>query len=203
MPLINTPRARPTDREVEDRGMMIRSLYPVVNQNEEVLAILDAGVLLNGNFTFVDVIRDLVYGPGSLIEGSIGTVTVFPEDVRITTNVPTRPGEQALGTRVSNEVRSNVLDHGNTWIARAFVINDWYISSYEPIIDIDGNRVGMLYAGFLDAPFRQSLIKALIVLILLFFALMGLTGLVAIKGAKSIFKPIELMSSVVQATRRG
>ena len=203
LPLIDTPRARPTDRVIEDRGMMIRALYPIVDEQGVVLAILDAGVLLNGNFTFVDVIRDLVYGPGSLIKGSIGTVTVFLEDVRITTNVPIRPGERALGTRVSNEVRSNVLDQGHTWIARAFVVNDWYISSYEPIIDIDGNRVGMLYAGFLEAPFRQSLINALIVLILLFFALMGLTGLVAVKGAKSIFKPIELMSSVVQATRRG
>ena len=203
LPLIDTPRARPTDRIVEDRGMMIRALYPIVDEQGDVLAILDAGVLLNGNFTFVDVIRDLVYGPGSLIKGSIGTVTVFLEDVRITTNVPIRPGERALGTRVSNEVRSNVLDQGNTWIARAFVVNDWYISSYEPIIDIDGNSVGMLYAGFLEAPFRQSLINALIVLIMLFFALMGLTSLVAVKGAKSIFKPIELMSSVVQATRRG
>ena len=203
LPLIDTPRARPTDRKIEDRGMMIRSLYPVIDQHGNVQAILDAGVLLNGNFTFVDVIRDLVYGPGSLIKGSIGTVTVFLEDVRITTNVPIRPGERALGTRVSNEVRSNVLDQGNTWIARAFVVNDWYISSYEPIIDIDGNSVGMLYAGFLEAPFRQSLINALIGLILLFFVLMGLTGLVAVKGAKSIFKPLELMSSVVQATRKG
>jgi len=203
LPLIATPRARPTDKLVEDRGMMIRALYPVIGSRDEVLAILDAGVLLNANFTFVDVIRDLVYGPGSLRSGSIGTVTVFLDDVRITTNVPIRPGERALGTRVSNEVRTNVLDQGHTWIARAFVVNDWYISSYEPIIDVDGNRVGMLYAGFLEAPFRQALINALIVLVLLFFALMGLTALVAVKGAKSIFKPLELMSSVVQATRKG
>ena len=203
LPLIDTPRARPTDKLVEDRGMMIRALYPVIDSEANVLAILDAGVLLNANFTFVDVIRDLVYGPGSLTPGSIGTVTVFLDDVRITTNVPIRPGERALGTRVSNEVRTNVLDQGNTWIARAFVVNDWYISSYEPIIDVDGNRVGMLYAGFLEAPYRQSLINALIVLVLLFFALMGLTALVAVKGAKSIFKPLELMSSVVQATREG
>ena len=203
LPLIDTPRARPTDKLVETRGMMIRALYPVIGSQGQVLAILDAGVLLNANFTFVDVIRDLVYGPGSLRSGSIGTVTVFLDDVRITTNVPIRPGERALGTRVSNEVRTNVLDQGHTWIARAFVVNDWYISSYEPIIDVDGNRVGMLYAGFLEAPFRQALINALIVLVLLFFALMGLTALVAVKGAKSIFKPLELMSSVVQATRKG
>ena len=67
LPLIDTPRARPTDKTVEDRGMMIRALYPIVDSEGRVLAILDGGVLLNGNHTFVDVIRDLVYGPGSLI----------------------------------------------------------------------------------------------------------------------------------------
>jgi two-component system NtrC family sensor kinase len=61
----------------------------------------------------------------------------------------------------------------------------------------------MLYAGFLEAPFRQSLINALIVLVLLFLVLMGLTSLVAVLGAKSIFKPIERMSSVVHAIRQG
>ena len=203
LPLIPTVRARPSDKTEENRGMMIRALYPVADTNGQILAILDAGILLNGNFTFVDVIRDLVYGPGSLIEGSIGTVTVFLDDVRITTNVPIRPGERALGTRVSDEVRTIVLDNGETWIDRAFVVNDWYISSYEPILDIDGNRVGMLYAGFLEAPFRQALTNALIVLILLFLALMVLTGLVAVLGAKSIFKPLEQISSVVQATRAG
>ena len=203
LPLIMTARAHPTEKKVEDRGMMIRALYPIIDTQGKILAILDAGVLLNANFTFVDVIRDLVYGPGSLIEGSIGTVTVFLDDVRITTNVPISPGERALGTRVSDEVRSIVLDQGKTWIDRAFVVNDWYISSYEPIIDFDGKRVGMLYAGFLETPFRHSLLQALAVLVLLFFALMGLTSFVAVKGAKSIFKPIELMSSVVHATRKG
>ena len=203
LPLITTPRARSTDKTIEDRGMMIRALYPIFDTDQKVLAILDAGVLLNANFSFVDIIRDLVYGPGSLIEGSIGTVTVFLDDVRINTNVPIQTGERALGTRVSNEVRTIVLDQGKTWINRAFVVNDWYISSYEPIIDINGNRVGMLYAGFLEAPFRQSLINALIVLVLLFLVLMGLTSLVAVLGAKSIFKPIERMSSVVHAIRQG
>ncbi|MFT5664760.1 MAG: two-component system NtrC family sensor kinase [Gammaproteobacteria bacterium] len=203
LPLIQTPRARETNKLVEDRGMMIRSLYPIIGADKQILAILDAGVLLNANFSFVDVIRDLVYGPGSLIKGSIGTVTVFLDDVRITTNVPIRPGERALGTRVSDEVRTIVLDQGHTWIDRAFVVNDWYISSYEPIIDVNGNRVGMLYAGFLEAPFRQSLINALIGLVLVFITLMGLTSLVAVRGAKSIFKPIERMSSVVHATWEG
>ena len=203
LPLIVTPRARPTPRQQEDRAMVIRALFPIKDASGKLLAVMDGGVLLNGNFSFVDTIRDLVYGAGSLLEGSIGTVTVFLDDVRITTNVPLRPGERALGTRVSNEVRNRVLDQGEVWIDRAFVVNDWYISSYEPILDTAGERIGMLYAGFLEAPFRSALYKGLAVLGLLFLVLMVFSALLAVQGAKSIFKPLERISEVAHATRAG
>ena len=203
LPLVKTPRARASDRKLEDRAMVIRAIYPVKDSRGEVVALLDSGVLLNENFKFVDAIRDLAYGEGSLPEGSIGTVTVFLEDVRISTNVPLNEGDRALGTRVSNEVRTKVLDQGITWIDRAFVVNDWYVSSYEPIIDIDGNRVGMLYAGFLEKPFRDALWRALAVLVLMFLGLMLLSAWAAIRGARKIFKPIEKMSDVVHSTQEG
>ena len=123
--------------------------------------------------------------------------------MRITTNVPLAPGERALGTRVSEEVRSRVLDHGKSWIDRAFVVNDWYISAYVPILDETGKRVGMLYAGYLEAPYRTLLWQALGVLIFLFLVLMFLSWLVAVRGAESIFKPLEAMARVVHATRAG
>lgn len=203
LPLIDTPRARPGERQVEDRGMVIRAIYPVKDSRGEVVALLDGGVLLNRDFDLVDAIRDLVYGEGSLPQDSIGTVTVFLDDVRISTNVPLHPGERALGTWVSDEVRSRVLDEGRTWIDRAFVVNDWYISSYEPIVDVDGRRVGMLYAGFLETPFRLSLWRALALLVLMFVLLMLISSVVAVIGAKSIFRPLEAMSRVVRATREG
>jgi two-component system NtrC family sensor kinase len=203
LPLIETERARPTNRRIEDRGMVIRAVYPAKDSQGKVVALLDGGVFLNSNFGFVDTIRDLVYGPGSLPEGSIGTVTVFLDDVRISTNVALKPGERALGTRVSNEVRKRVLVQGNVWIDSAFVVNDWYISSYEPIVDINGQRVGMLYAGYLEAPFRTAFWQALGVLVLLFIVLMVLSAWLSIRGAKSIFKPLEAMSAVVKATRDG
>ena len=203
LPLVETVRAGPTSKKIEDRGMVIRAIYPAKNAKGKVVALLDGGVLLNSNFVFVDTIRDLVYGPGSLPEGSIGTVTVFLDDVRISTNVALKPGERALGTRVSNEVRKKVLEQGEVWIDSAFVVNDWYISSYEPIVDINGERVGMLYAGYLEAPFRMAFWKALGVLVLLFIVLMILSAWLSIRGAKSIFKPLEAMSAVVKATRDG
>jgi two-component system NtrC family sensor kinase len=201
--LVDTPRAKPILHNVEDRGMMLRMVYPIRGPTNKIIALLDGGVLLNRNFTFVDRIRDLVYGPGSLIEGSLGTVTVFIDDVRITTNVQDESGERALGTRVSQEVRTQVLEQGETWINSAFVVNDWYISAYEPIYDVGGERVGILYVGFLEAPFSQILRNALLILFLFFIFVMLISSWFAIRGAKFIFKPIEQMTSVVKGTHAG
>ncbi|MCB1800285.1 MAG: cache domain-containing protein [Gammaproteobacteria bacterium] len=201
--LVQTKRARPTQRTIEERGMVIRAWHPVHDADGTLIAMLDGGVLLNNNFAFVDAIRDLVYGPGSLPAGSRGTVTVFLYDVRISTNVPRSPGTRALGTRVSEEVSRAVLDRGDKWIDRAFVVNDWYISAYEPIVSSAGQRVGILYAGYLEAPYRAALWKTLGVLVLLLLGLLALYAALAVRGAKSIFDPLERMSLVVQATRRG
>jgi len=201
--LIDTPRAAPTEKTTEDRAMVIRVLQRVYGSAGNMLGVLEGGLLINRNYAFVDEIRDLVYGPGSLAEGSRGTVTVFMDDVRITTNVPSNDDTRALGTRVSVEVRNTVLGEGIPWIDRAFVVNDWYISAYEPIIDVNGHRVGMLYAGYLEAPFRSDLnrgiaLSAAVVLAGTLFAV-----LVATVGAKSIFKPMESIATVVRATAAG
>ncbi|MCK5337025.1 MAG: cache domain-containing protein [Gammaproteobacteria bacterium] len=201
--LIDTPHAKPIQHKVEDRGMMLRMIYPVRDTSNRVIAMLDGGVLLNRNFNFVDSIRDIVYAPGSLMEGSLGTITIFIDDVRISTNVIVESGERALGTRVSQEVRRQVLEEGETWIDRAFVVNNWYISAYEPIYDVTGQRVGILYAGFLETPFSQLHRNALLVLFLLFVIVTLMSSGFAIRGAKSIFKPIEQMMTVVRGTHLG
>jgi two-component system NtrC family sensor kinase len=201
--LVPTERAAPSDRLVEERAMVVRAVAPIRDVNGTLVALLDGGVVINRDFQLVDAVRDLVYGPGSLPEGSRGTVTVFLEDVRISTNVPLVPGERALGTRVSREVLDSVLTRGETFVDRAFVVNDWYISAYEPIVDVDGRRVGMLYTGFLEAPFRDA--YAHTVLIVLAMLLLGvlLAGVVAVLGARAIARPVELMAAVARDLQAG
>lgn len=203
LPLVYTPHAEPTSRTIEDRAIVIRVVHPVRDAQGHVIAALDGGVLLNNNFSFVDRIRDLVYEPGSLPETGWGTVTVFLDDVRITTNVPLAQGERALGTRVSQAVSERVLARGEKWVDRAFVVNDWYISAYEPIADVYGDRVGMLYAGYLEAPYRDVYLKAMTVLSIAICAAVFFAGWVVVRGAKSIFQPVEEMTDVVRATQRG
>lgn len=203
--LRDTPYATPSTKKVENRALVVRAVYPVKNSRGVLVALLDGGVLLNRNFGFVDAIRDLVYEKGSIAEGGWGAVTVFLEDVRISTNVPYNhdDGERALGTLVSSEVRSQVLEDGGKWIDRAFEVNDWYISGYEPIVDVNDKRVGMLYAGYVETPLRSALYQAIAILSLLLVLAMVIGAIQAIRGAKSIFHPIESMTAVVRAEQAG
>jgi two-component system NtrC family sensor kinase len=203
IPLVETPRAAPSDRSVEDRAMVIRAIVPVRDPKGTMVALLDGGVVLNKSFGLVDDIRNLVYGPDSLVEGSFGSVALILDDVRISTNVPVSPGERALGTRVSAAVRASVLERGNTWVDYAFVVNEWYISAYEPISDAYGKRVGMLYTGFLEAPFRYAYYRTLGAALLLLLLGMLVASLVVVRGATSIFKPIESIAAVVRDIRKG
>lgn len=201
--LLPTPRAAPSERELEDRGMVMRSVVPVSDLNGTTVALLDGGVLVNRNYTLVDAVRDLVYGPGTLAEGSIGTVTIFLDDVSISTNVLLEPGERALGTRVSEVVRDRVLGSGVRWVARAFVVNDWFVSAYEPIVDVAGERVGMLHTGFLEAPYRRAYEQALWVSIAVLLTVGLLVVLGGLYGARRIFSPIERIVATVRAIQAG
>lgn len=187
----------------DERGLLVRAAVPVLDGSGAVLAVLDGGVLLNRNFRLVDEIRDLVYGPGTLLPGAIGTATLFLDDLRVSTNVPLHAGERALGTRVSPGVRAQVLEHGERWLGRAFVVNAWYVSGYAPVLDVHGVRVGMLYTGFLEAPFREAwddTAGALIGACLLADALLGAFALWL---ARSIFRPLERLLAVARAVRGG
>jgi two-component system NtrC family sensor kinase len=89
-------------------------------------------------------------------ERNVGTVTLFQRDLRIATNVLDDAGGRALGTRLSSPVFESVLERGEVWAAPAFVVNDWYITAYQPLQDPRGEVIGALYVGLLQAPFMEK-----------------------------------------------
>lgn len=195
--ILPTLQAAPDERQSETRGMVIHAAAPINGTDGRLLGVVEGGMLLNGNLGFVDTINAIVYRDGSLPLGSQGTATLFLDDTRIATNVRLFEGERALGTRVSQKVREYVLEQGNTWLDTAFVVNDWYVSGYEPVIDSFGNRVGMLYVGFLEEPFRSAKENALAVIFAL-FAFISLIGAAwSLYWARGIFRPIEQMNRTI------
>ena len=200
--LVPTRAARPTQQEAETRGMVIHSAAPVTLPDGRAAALV-GGRLLNRNLGFIDTINALVYREQSLPEGSQGTATLFLDDVRISTNVRLFENVRALGTRVSAAVRDRVLAEGQTWLDRAFVVNDWYISAYEPIVDSRGERVGMLYVGFLETPFRQAKLTSALTIVALFLLIAALSVPIFLSWAGRIFRPLERMTRTIARVEAG
>ncbi|MEJ7929086.1 cache domain-containing protein [Ramlibacter sp. AN1015] len=203
VPLVPTRNATPTERTVEDRALTVLASVPVRGDAGETIAVLRGGVLLNQNLPFIDHINRIVYPEGALPFGSQGTATLFLDDVRVTTNVRLFQDRRAVGTRVSQAVRDAVLGRGSTWLDSAFVVNDWYVSAYEPLLDGQGRRVGMLYVGFLEQPFRLVKWAMLAGIGVLFLAVMALAAMFSLRLARGIFQPVEQMDRTIRRVEEG
>jgi len=89
-----------------------------------------------------------------------GACTIFQrmndagDMLRVCTNVQKLDGSRAIGTYIPrmepdgkpNPVIAQVLQ-GQTYQGRAFVVNKWFITAYEPILDQNKKVVGMLFVG--------------------------------------------------------
>jgi two-component system NtrC family sensor kinase len=203
MEFVPTPKAKSRPEKEETGGMMLKTAVPILDINGNVLGTLYGGTFLNRNFEVVDKIKDVVYR-GELYKGKeTGTATIFQWDLRISTNVKNQSGLRAIGTRVAKDVYDQVLENGRAWVDRAFVVNDWYIAAYDPIRNIKGEIIGILYVGTLEEPYtdlRRNVIYS-------FFgvAFLGLVvvWLLAYFITRSITRPIDKLMKATEGIAEG
>jgi len=169
---IPVPKEKPARKIEETSGMVLKSAHPVTDFNGEVLGALTGGVLLNRNYEIVDRIKNIIFKDAKYKGKEIGTATIFLGDLRISTNVMDREGNRAIGTRAMQEVQSQVLGKGMPWIHRAFVVDDWYITAYEPIRDVQDKIIGILYVGMMES--KYAAMKEKLILLFFFFSMTGM-----------------------------
>lgn len=97
---------------------------------------------IHNNFIIVDTIK---------AKTGLATATIFQKIdegyLRISTNVMKLNGERAVGTFIPNDSPViKTIEKGETFRGRAYVVNDWYLTAYEPIY-LDGKIQGILYVG--------------------------------------------------------
>ncbi|GEM_PF-2487335 len=105
-------------------------------------------ISLYHNYTIVDMIRNLVGGTCTIFQ-----VVGDGDILRITTNVEKKNGKRAINTFIPrinpdgtpNPVVQTVLK-GDTFYGKAYVVNAWYLTAYEPIY-YNNTIVGVLYVG--------------------------------------------------------
>ena len=87
-----------------------------------------------------------------LIQEKTGATATFFQKIdggflRIATNVRKLDGERATGTYIPDDSPViETIEKGKTYVGRAFVVNDWYLTAYKPF-RVNGKIEGILYVG--------------------------------------------------------
>jgi hypothetical protein len=114
----------------------------------------------------VDQVRRLTQATSTIFQ----RMNAQGDMLRIATNVTGDDGKRAIGTFIPaagadgqpNAVVSAVLK-GETFVGRAFVVNAWYMSAYQPLLDQGRQAAGMLYVGTPESiatePLRRAIMK--------------------------------------------
>ncbi|MDO9302829.1 MAG: cache domain-containing protein [Anaerolineales bacterium] len=188
---IETPMARYRPETEETAGMMLKAAVPIFDDQDNLIGVVYGGILLNRNYDVVDKIKETVF-QNVVYEGKdIGTATIFQDDVRISTNVKDNSGARAIGTRIAEDVYTQVMIKQEPWIGRAYVVTAWYITAYEPIRSINDEVIGILYVGILEQKYTDIQSQTVLVFVGITLAGAALTTIIALLIAREISMPIK------------
>ncbi len=164
---------------------------PITDEAGGVLALRYGGLALNQNKVLVDYLRAMSFGTKTYEDKPLGTVTLFLDEFRVATNVLGPDGTRALGTEVSEEVAANTLAGGETWHDRAWAVDAWYRSAYQPLRNPDREIIGMLYVGLLETPYRDQGRRVLVSLALGVVGFLLVVLILMIFVARGITRPLQ------------
>jgi PAS domain S-box-containing protein len=189
--------------QLETRGLLINAAARFTHTAKHPDAILIGGVLLNNNLSILDHIRDVVFSTNARFGEDGGVMSIFLDDIRISTSITRKNNQRAIGTRAQPEVREQVIDKGTTWVKRTDLLDTQQIAGYEPISDADGQRIGMIGISFPEAKLQRE--KTLLtgsVAALLALSMLALS-LSFLHGARDFTRRLSKITDTMKAIHGG
>ncbi|NLX13288.1 MAG: hypothetical protein GXY44_06480, partial [Phycisphaerales bacterium] len=136
--------------------------WNTINQLSREQRSITLPVVMVGDTEFVQNFEAGIHTPlvDDIVKHVGGTATLFQrinasgDMLRIATSVIGQDGKRAIGTYIPannpdgtpNPVVSALL-RKDTYVGRAFVVNQWYLTTYKPILNSAGELQGALYVG--------------------------------------------------------
>lgn len=194
--LLDTPKAAPEPYDPREgtAGLVLMGAAPVISEEGQRIGSVLVGHLFNQDYTLVDRIKEVA---------GVDTATIFFGDLRVSTNVEDEAGNRAIGTRVSQEVYDQVLVGGQEFTGPAYVVNQWYITRYEPLYDHLQQVVGILYVGAKQAAFQRLVDSFRDQVFLIAGACVLLSILIATPLSLSISRPLRNLARATHDVAQG
>jgi methyl-accepting chemotaxis protein len=173
-------------------ALALASSYPIRDDKGTVTGVLVGVEVLDRSTGLVDTI----------VERLGGTATVFQGVVRVSTTVKNAQGQRAIGTWAADAVQAaNRVGQG--YVGEALVVGTSYMTDYEPIRDLTGKPLGMLYVGIPLDPYTQARNQFMVRLFLAIAAFTGIAALAAGPIAKGIVTPVIKIGAAAEQVAGG
>jgi methyl-accepting chemotaxis protein len=178
----------------------IRVAWDVLRASGKNYSIVDDKLLasdhvLNGDAALVDKVKNLVGG----------TCTVFMKDLRVTTNVLKPDGTRAVGTRLApGAAYDAIFNRKTSFRGEIQILGEPYITAYDPMVDPNGEVLGILYVGVKKVEFLESARSTFWTIIYATLAISSLAMLVSYLVARSaIVRPLKASVATMNRLAQG
>ncbi|MBN1662207.1 MAG: cache domain-containing protein [Deltaproteobacteria bacterium] len=201
--IIKTPLSADIRDKQLSEGMVMRVAYPIMDKTNRLLGVVVGGILLNGDNSIVDKVKETVYHNEKYKGRDIGVATIFQGGIRIATNVMTKNNERAIGTILNKQVYERVIVEGQDWVGRAFVVDDWYITTYTPIFNMDEKIIGILYVGLLESKYTDIKWRTIWITTGITVIGMFLAFIISLRLGNTIITRIKMLKEASEAIAAG
>lgn len=126
----------------DSQNTRIKTFWELLGAKGKEFRLVDGKLLvgetvLNGDYSLPDRLKELCGG----------TATIFMGDTRISTNVLKADGSRAVGTKLTGPAFDMVLGKGQPYRGEADILGTRYFTAYDPIKNVAGQTIGVLYVG--------------------------------------------------------
>ena len=131
--------------DLDSSYMLDRTITNQVTKAQEQVRmprLMLGGTVMNGNTGIVDKIQQMTGGVATIFQVVDGKL------LRVSTNVRINESDRAVDTFIPSDspVYKTVMN-GDTFTGKAFVVDDWYVTSYKPVRNADDQIVAVLFVG--------------------------------------------------------
>lgn len=132
----------------ESQESRMKTLHELLAQKGQQFQVADGNLMagtyiINGQFEIPDKVKALCGG----------TATIFLGDTRVSTNVLTKEGTRAVGTKLQGPAYDAIFKEGKPFRGEANILGTPYFTAYDPIRDAQGKTLGVLYVGVKKSDF--------------------------------------------------
>jgi methyl-accepting chemotaxis protein len=158
---------------------------PVKNELGNTIGVVLAGISLV-NPSFVDRLKNMTGNE----------FTVYIGDERANTTI-IKDGQRVVGTKLDPRIAKIVLEGRTAYTDQADILGAPFATAYKPILEADGNAIGVYFSGFPIAGIKTMSQNTIVNSVLIEFALVvAVIGILLWYIRRTIAKPLTAMSGI-------